>query len=513
MPLVSPTTDEIRDGFLRDMRLLIPGAKTQAGSDYYAIGSALAGALSPVYANGKYLEREFDPKTASEASLTRLARIYGVPKRGAEYASGTVTVSTSYATSLPDGSVFTNDSTGDRYESVGITAVGASLSATVNVIALEAGTGPNADPGASLTLESPPPGFNPKAVVVSISGGDDAWDRKRWADEIMTTMRARPSAGNIAHVLALANAVAGVEQAFVYPALRGSGTLDVIVVTSQASGSRIAGTALLNRVLGALQFGIQESGGTFLPGLTEDVFKNTSVSAAVEEDCTLTLAFEASQQNPFAAWPPQGSGYVDFATNTTWYKVSSASSATSFVVGLPSTGTIVSPVAGNEIGLYFPSVGFVKGTIGTVSGTGPWTLTMTGWSTTPTDSPNVGAVISPWCAQLPNIATVADGKKKGAAMEYFANLGPGEMTGLTTDDVTRRRRWPRMGDFSPYDGSALWPTDMSKRIISLLSTQTDGLDFDVSSTPDAPSVPAAPYIDAGAPPAILVPYQINVIPI
>jgi len=513
MPLVAPTTDEIRDGFLRDMRLLIPGAKTQAGSDYYAIGSALSGALAPVYANGKYLEREYDPKTASDASLQRLATIYGVPKRGDEYASGTITVTTSYATSLPDGSVLTNDSTGDRYESVGITAVGGSLSATVNAIAQEAGTGPNASPGTSLTLESPPPGFNPKAVVVSISGGDNAWDRKRWADEIMKTMRSRPGAGNIAHVLALANAVAGVEQAFVYPALRGSGTLDVIVVTSQASGSRVAGTALLNRVLGALQFGIKESGGVFLPGIPEDVFKNTKVSAAVEEDCTLTVAFEASQQNPFTAWPPQGSGYVDFAVATTWYKVSSASSATSFVVGQPSTGTIVSPVAGDEIGLYFPSVGFVKGIIGTVTGTGPWTLSISSWSTTPTDSPNVGAVLAPWCSQLPKIATVASGVQSGAVMDYFAALGPGEMTGLTSDDVTRRRRWPRVGDFSPYDGSALWPTDISKRMISLLSSQTDGLDFDVSATPDYPAVPAAPYIDAGAPPGILVPYQINVIPL
>jgi uncharacterized phage protein gp47/JayE len=509
MPLATKTTDEIRSEFLRDMRLLIPGAKTQDGSDYFAIGSALAGVVAPIYANGRYFENEFDPRTASEAALQRLANIYGVLKRGAEYSSGTVTVSTSYPTSLPDGSILVNDSTGDRYETVGITPVGGSLAATANVIAVDPGSAADADPGTSLTLESPPPGFNPKAVVVSISGGDDAWDKKRWADEILKVIRSRPMAGNIAHVLAIANAVAGVEQAFVYPALRGSGTLDVVVVTSQNSGTRVAGTALLNRVAGALQFGVQESGGVFLPGIPEDVYKNTRVHAAVEEDCTLNIGYKASKQNPFAAWPPT----VDFNDEDSWYKVTSATSATLFVVGVPSVGTPVAPVAGDEISIYFDSVGFVKGVIGAVSGAGPWTITMASWSTTPSDAPNVNAVVTPWSSQLQGIATFTKGKRAGAAMDYFATLGPGEMIGLTEDDVTRRRRWPRVGDKSPYDGAALWPTDMSKRMIALLAQQTDGVDFDISSSPQSPSVPSGSHLDAGAPPSILTPYQINVIPL
>lgn len=136
------------------------------------------------------------------------------------------------------------------------------------------------------------------------------------------------------------------------------------------------------------------------------------------------------------------------------------------------------------------------------------------WSPTPTETTiTVGTVLSPWCSQLPLIAgpptdATGDGLS-GAVPEYFAKLGPGEMTPLTADDLSRRRRWPFIGDISPFDGQALFPSDVTARLS--ISSTTDAMDFSVTADIKAPSVPDASFI--GTPPSILTINAITVIPV
>lgn len=233
---------------------------------------------------------------------------------------------------------------------MGLTTVGATLSATANVIALEKGTSSNALAGVSLTFESAPPGLNPKVTVVSISGGDNQWSVRRWGQEIVKRMNAKPAAGNWAHIAALADTVAGVEQAFVYGALRGTGTLDVVITTSATTGTRVASADLLSRVLGAFISGAQEDGGDFIAPLSGDLIANTRLHAATEQGSKVKIGYKATTQNPFASWPPSGSGYLDVDNENTFYKVTSQTSASSFTIGTPAAGTIVQPAVGNEIG-------------------------------------------------------------------------------------------------------------------------------------------------------------------
>lgn len=517
MTFYTPSVATIRDNILRDIRVLIPDAVTVEGSDYWVSSTAHAQSQLPMYANAAYRALETFPDTASDIGRARFADLYRVPRLGALYASGTVTVTSSYATTIADSSVLSNTSTGIKYLTVGVTTIGAGLTATAYVIAQATGPTSNAVSGTVLTFEAPPPGVSSVATTIDIRGGDVAWSAGRWSAEIVKAIGSRPKAGNISHVLAICASVPGVEQGFVYPALKGPGTLAFCITTSYASGSRIASNALIGRVLGALQLGIRAPGGDFIPGVAEDVFENTTVVAAVAQSTNVLVAYTASAANPFDVWPPSGTGYAVPSTEATWYKVTSSTSLSALVVGLPASGTAVTPTAGTKIGLFFPSVGFVKASILAVTGSGPWTIVVGAWSTTPTETTcTVDGVVSPWCESLTLIAgppatdTVG---LTGAVPTYFASLGPGEMTPLTSDDTTRRRRFPRSTEVSPITKLTQWPTDLSNRMNAAILNTTDASDCTVtprSGFTSTPSVPIAAYI--GTPPSILTIGSIAVVP-
>ena len=510
--------DQIMQMYLRDIRFGIPGADTATNSDAWVRATAIADVALPLYSNAVVIGREVFPGTASEPSLKRFATTYGVPKLGDMNASGTATATASVPMVIADGSEATNPSTGARYKTVGATVIPVGLSATCYIVALDPGVGGNCDPGTVLQFTSPPPGLNPVLTVGTVAGGDSAWSNARWAKEILRRMRQAPRAGNVAHFIELGLCIPGVEQTFVYPALRGRGTMDVVLTTSAASGSRVAGTSLLTRYLGALMFGARAQGGEFIPSIPEDVFENTNVSAVVAQPTSVLISAKASTANPFASWPPYGAPYAIPGAETRWYKVSASTSATSFTVDVPGTGTPVAPTAGKVIGLFFPSVGFVKGTIIGVSGGGPWVVTVSGWSdSTPTEtSVAPGTVVTPWSTQLPLIAGPAPSgslQLSGAVPAYFAALGPGEMTPLTSGDTTRRCRWPRTTDTDPLTGSAEWPTDLTARFATAIANATYFADLTAdarSGYAKTPDVPIGAYI--GAPPYVLTLGTIAVIP-
>lgn len=518
--LVILDRDQIMENYLRDIRSGIPGANTATNSDAWVRAKAIADVVLPIYSNAKTIANEVFPATAGEQSLGRFGRTYGVPRLGEINSSGTGTSTASVPLVLADGAELTNLSTGTQYRTLGTTNIGVSLSETTYIVALDPGVSGDADPGTVLTYTSPPPGLNPIFTVVSVAGGDSAWSLARWAKELFRRMRQAPRAGNIAHFIELALTIPGLEQAFVYPSLRGRGTMDVCITTSGASGSRSAGVATINRYFGALQGGARAQGGSFIPGIPADVLANTQIHAAVEQSTSILIGMEASAANPFASWPPSGTGYVDIANSNTWYITSGATSLNQFTVGSPVAGTVVAPAAGNVIGVFFPSVGFAKATILGVSGT--WVITVGTWAASDGSEPTEalvpsGAVVVPWCTQLPLIvgapATGSLGLS-GALPAYFDSLGPGEMTALTSTDTTRRRRWPRTSDTDPLTGAIEWPTNFTARAQAAVIGAVDAADLSLAPAAtfsSSPDVPASPYI--GTPPSILVLSEVYVIPL
>jgi uncharacterized phage protein gp47/JayE len=518
--LTTFTTDQIRDGMLRDMRVMAPGVDTSAGKDTWLRFSVIANALAPAYANATYLSNQIFPNTCDPVAYLPLhAAIDGIPKAGAAYASGQATVSASYPQTVGDGALLVNQTTGNLYKTVGAVSISLpALTATANVIALSTGSGYDVDDGTTLSFTAPPPGVNLNAIVISLKGGAEAQTDAQWAQSVLLARRSRPAAGNIAQCQALGDSVVGVEKTFPYPALRGPGTLDIVVTTSAASGSRVAGTALLSQVVGAFQAGIQTAAGTFVPGIPDDVFENLSVNTVNPQPTKLVLNYEASANNPFDVWPAT----IDGTNVETWYAIVEATSLSQFYVLIPFSGAPAAPVAGNSIGVFFPSVGFASAKIAfvstaTVSGMSTWAVTVGAWSTssggTPTESAPPcapltvtyatvasavaagSAVITPWCSQLYAIAGSPAAPSRaltGAVPAYFSGLGPGEMTPLTSDDVVRRRRFPRPTDLDPSTGKVAWPTDVTGRLTGAILDATDGNDASISPFAGSAFTPTVP---------------------
>jgi hypothetical protein len=171
------------------------------------------------------------------------------------------------------------------------------------------------------------------------------------------------------------------------------------------------------------------------------------------------------------------------------------------------------------IGAFFPSVGIAKTRILSVTPVGPdWRLTVQPWSPAPSDAaPLVGTTLVPWNSQLLYLCGAPRPGSRalsGAVPDYFAALGPGEMTPLTAKDTTRRRRWPRITDTDPLTGRVEWPTDVTARLAAAIADATDAVDLDVRAMPGfapTPFVPLAAYI--GAPPSILALSNVHVIPV
>jgi len=536
MPLIQLTELEIRSRWLRDIRAEIPSADIVEGSDYFVVAKAIANTCLPIYANGAFSAKQAFPDTADEPGLKKYASVYNVPKLGAVKATGSITVTTSVATTIATGTTLRNPSTGTRYETVGMTTIGVSLTATAYVVANDAGKASDATSGTILDFETTPPSVDPSATVISISGGDDAWNNTRWASEILKRMRARPGSGNVPHILSLCGSVPAVEQAFVYPALRGRGTLDVVIVTSSAAtgttgtSARVAGTDLINKAQGALQYGVRAPGGDFISGIPGDVYANTAVHAAVPQETILRIEYRASKANPFDVWPPFGVGFSVPSNFNTWYRLglTPTSPFTTIRVTKPISGTVVAPVVDQLVGLFFPDVGYCKSQIlGVVDGGAFWTLTVSTWLASDESSPETpapaGAIVVPWNAMLTRIAGApleSSAALTGALGDYFAVLGPGEMTSLTATDTQRRIRWPRVSDTNPITGLVEWPTDVNSRLVSAIVRATDVLDLVVYALDSGlavdddlktPAVPVPAFL--GTPPSILtlgVPYLIPV---
>lgn len=521
--LVVLNRDQIMENYLRDFRSGVPDANTATNSDPWVRAKAIADVVLPIYSNALVIAKDVFPATASETALGRFGSTYGVPKLGEINASGTGVSTSNVPIIIADGSELTNPSTGVGYRTLGATVIGVGLSATTYVVALDPGVSGDADPGTILNYTNPPPGVSPIFTVESVAGGDSAWSNARWAKEILRRMRQAPRGGNIAHFIEIALTIPGIEQAFVYPALRGRGTMDLCITTSAASGSRVAGTATINRYFGALQGGAKSQGGGFIPGIPEDVLSNTQVHAAVAQPTNLLIGFSASAANPFGAWPPKGVGFSVPGDPTSWYKVTAAVSLVSFTVGLPAAGTAVGPTAGKIIGAFFPSVGFCKATILSVTGAGAWTVTTSSWVgsdnvAVPTElaAAFVGTVFVPWCSQLSLLAgapVTGSLALSGAVPDFFAGLGPGEMTALTVSDTTRRRRWPRTTDTDPLTGTVEWPTNITARAQAAAIDATDAADLTLTTSAGVvttPAVPSSAYI--GTPPSILTVGTITVIP-
>ncbi len=187
-----------------------------------------AGGLHSLYGFIDYLAAQILPDTADTAWLDRHASLWGVLRKTATAATGTVSMAAGNGVTVPAGTVLQRAGGGDYTVTTDAAASGGVIVATVQ--ATTAGAAGNLPAGARLTLVSPVPGAQSTAVVVDVSGGADIETDADLRARLIARIQAPPHGGNRSDYEAWALEVAGVTRAWVYPHHLGAGTVGVTFV-------------------------------------------------------------------------------------------------------------------------------------------------------------------------------------------------------------------------------------------------------------------------------------------
>lgn len=421
------SADVVRDDLLTDFRLEAlkytqsvgaPDPAVQPGTDNWFWATAQGNAAMLQYSNLATLRPAMTPLFASGDDLETWRLTLRLPSIGASPSSGKLTVSVTGGGTItvPDGKQFVLGN-GLRGQVSG-THLGVTDGSDVAVVMVDKGAATNAAAGTKVRFVDPPFNLVTEAKVSvngPLTGGYDAETESRKRERVLNRLGAQPKAGNWSHIREIAfNALASVQDCYVYPALGGPSSCLVAVVKQfdrdLLDFHRAMGTGAVQLVRDAIH--------AELPGENEHVVCTVTEQAA---DLALYLTIPASvmaggngqgwvDQRP---WPPHGSGShvtVTAVTNAYQFTVDAATST--------------APIPGlTHVAWWSPQdMAFHVGLITAVSGSsGAWVLTV--------DAPMVdkkGAAITPGDYVSP---PAVNGEKYGTKLlDLFETLGAGEMT-------------------------------------------------------------------------------------
>lgn len=186
---------------------------------------ALSGAAHGLYGFIVWLSRQLIYDTAEGAWLERWASIWGIIRKAAASATGSVTFTGSNGAVIPSGTVLAAYD-GVLYATSAESTI-ASGSVVVAVAAASAGVAGNRTTGQTFTLQSPISGVTAGAVAGAMTGGTDIENDDILRSRLLARIKQPPQGGCKADYSTWALAVAGVTRAWVYPLELGAGTVTV----------------------------------------------------------------------------------------------------------------------------------------------------------------------------------------------------------------------------------------------------------------------------------------------
>ncbi len=430
-----PKPSELRNQALSDVfyssqrQDLTPSV--EPGSDLYIRMDAVARRACIAIANNKIALEDFSPLTATGEALDDLSETFGVSRRAASSASGTVVVGVvSGSVTIPEGFQCTAPN-GEVYETVAAKLV--SDNGFIEVIATGTGSATNQIAGtvlnwneASIGLLKPTctVGETTAPFVGDIDGGEDADNDERLRERLLRRLAFPAAGGNWSEVAQWAEeSTASVGSAFVHNAVRGPATYDVVVVKDGGDRSLSATVCatVASYIVGKMP-GHADLNVTSVTPNYEDVILNMKLPLPINSGGA------GGGWRDAAPWPSTADAVIPRVTNRAGN-----------VLTVNSTSADA-PVAGKHFGIwdYVNSTmrEFVIQSVGGVSGA--YTVTIDSGLSDPLSFITDGAVasgfyLSAGSTNLKNYAT-----DFLAAME---ELGPGEKTS-SADILPRGRRRP-----------------------------------------------------------------------
>lgn len=454
--LQTPTREKRVQDYKRDYKLRNPDASTAEGEQPDIDARLLADQLIPLDAIAQQAGDSLSLLNQSEEDLKNTYEPQGILWPAAKGASGYVTITAASA----GAPILYGDELKDLNTDLRFKCLEENYAwqdgDSVPIGGVSTGTLTNLPEGTQLRWTQPRPGLGDLAVVVGEEGLTGGVERAT-PDEyraLVAEAHASPAAsGNNADIQREGAKTPGVPflQIFTYPAILGACTSAVVGILkpSRLGASRVP-TSLQRDELEAYVSGQFPEGDIYyFPYCTEE---------PVDIVAEMRWAKAAEGWGDVAPWPPRR------ATAAGKIGVASVADATSFVLRTDNsvyTG-IPAPTPGTKIAFWnLASATFVRKTVLTSTGTGPWTITcdMTFNASDPSYVPVVAQPCCPWSGSLTEV-----GK---SILTSFEKLGPGEMLEDTYffDDGYRRKRNP--------ESPKLWPSVLTNKNLS------DALDLDV----------------------------------
>lgn len=231
MAFSRPTLQEIVDRIAADFAAKITGATTLAlRSVLLIMARAYAGAVHLVYGYLDNMSKELFARTATGDSiggkLDTIGSEYGIFRKAATAATGTVTCTGTATTVIPAGSALTS-STSNRYTTDALATIGIGGTVNVAITCDTTGTAGNDDAGISLSFESPIVGVDSTAIVGvgGLTGGADVESDEDYRLRILARKRLASHGGAKHDLENWMLEVAGVTRSWAYPEYMGAGTV------------------------------------------------------------------------------------------------------------------------------------------------------------------------------------------------------------------------------------------------------------------------------------------------
>ena len=191
-------------------------------SDAKIYARAFAGTADAVFSLVSYMHRQQFVFSCDSEYLDRHAALYGLTRKPAEFAEGSVRFDVSAGGVVPAGTVV---QTGDGVRFV---TTSDDVSGVSHVRAELAGVNGNTDAGIEVNLLSPLLGVDSTAIVSArIEGGIDIESDDEFRSRTLQKMRDTPMGGASSDYVTWSLSVPGVTRAWCYPLEDGDGTVTV----------------------------------------------------------------------------------------------------------------------------------------------------------------------------------------------------------------------------------------------------------------------------------------------
>lgn len=225
MSFTRPTLAELVTRTRNDTlsRLSVDEALRRADAEVYA--RVFSGVAHGLYGFIDWVSNQILPDTADLEILERFGSIWGVDRKPAAVAIGSVTFTVESGAVITAGTLL-QALDGQQYVTTA-DAVVAAPSATAPVEAMVAGEAGNRPAGENMTLVSPVVGVQSAALATEMSGGADIESEDDLRARVIARIQQPPQGGCAYDYEAWALEIEGVTRAWVYPQELGIGTVTV----------------------------------------------------------------------------------------------------------------------------------------------------------------------------------------------------------------------------------------------------------------------------------------------